>query len=111
MQTCLDTQQPFVVDNTNVLASERATYIGPAQSAGFRIVGYYFQPNLRRALKWNSLREKKQIIPVPGVIGTFKKMEPPAIAEGFDDLYVVDVDGDNQFVVLSWPREASPDQS
>src|ERR1044071_4428585 len=35
-------KQPFVGDNTNVLASERAKYIEPAKAAGFRIVGYYF---------------------------------------------------------------------
>lgn len=98
MQTCLETRQPFVVDNTNVLAAERATYIAPARTAGFAVTGYYFRPNLRRALKWNSLRTKKDSVPVPGVIGTLKKLEPPALAEGFDELYIVDVDVDNHFV-------------
>jgi hypothetical protein len=107
MQTCLETQQPFVVDNTNVLASERAAYIGPARAAGFRVVGYFFQPNLRRALKWNSLREKQQTIPVPGVIGTYKKLQPPALAEGFDALFSVDVDAGNRFVTSPWPAETN----
>jgi predicted kinase len=106
IETCLDTRQPFVVDNTNVLAAERAAYITLARAADFRIIGYYFLPNLRRAIKWNTLREKREVIPVPGVIGTFKRLERPTPAEGFDQLYVVDVDSDNRFVVSEWTPEA-----
>jgi predicted kinase len=106
IETCLDTGQPFVVDNTNVLAAERAAYIALAKAADFRIIGYYFLPNLRRALKWNTLREKREIIPVPGVIGTLKRLEPPTPAEGFDQLYVVDVDSENRFIVSDWTPEA-----
>ncbi|MFZ6030442.1 MAG: AAA family ATPase [Chloroflexota bacterium] len=43
LQACLATQQPFVVDNTNVLKRERARYIELARQSGFRVVGYYFQ--------------------------------------------------------------------
>jgi predicted kinase len=109
MQTCLETQQRFVVDNTNVLATERAAYIQPARNAGFRVIGYYFRPNLRRALKWNSLRGKGLAIPVPGVIGTYKKLQPPAPEEGFDELYVVDIDANNRFVTSPWPGESPPE--
>lgn len=106
IETCLETRQPFVIDNTNVLAAERAAYIALAKSADFRIAGYYFLPNLRRALKWNTLREKREIIAVPGVIGTFKKIQPPTPAEGFDQLFVVDVDRENRFIVSEWTPEA-----
>jgi hypothetical protein len=34
---CLKTGQPFVIDNTNILASDRAVYIAAAQSAGFSL--------------------------------------------------------------------------
>jgi hypothetical protein len=43
---CLDHQQPFVVDNTNPTAAERAVYIAPAKAAGFRVIGYFFQSNV-----------------------------------------------------------------
>ncbi len=36
--TCLETQQPFVVDNTNPDPKDRARYIEPARRAGFRVV-------------------------------------------------------------------------
>jgi predicted kinase len=107
IEKCLRARRPFVVDNTNVLAADRAAYIGFAKAANFCVIGYYFRPNLRRALKWNTLRERREIIPVAGVIGAFKKMEPPAPAEGFDQLYVVDVDTDAEFVVAEWTPEAA----
>src|SRR5581483_1260098 len=73
MRACLEAKQAFVVDNTNVLKSERSAYIEAAKAAGFRVTGYYFRPELRRAIKWNSLRKGKQAIPVAGVIGTMKR--------------------------------------
>ncbi len=42
LRACLDGKQPFVVDNTNPTAAERARYVTPARAAGFRVVGYYF---------------------------------------------------------------------
>ena len=45
---CLVAQQSFVVDNTNLTVEDRAHYVGPARSAGFRVVGYYFQSQIRR---------------------------------------------------------------
>ncbi len=106
IETCLETRQPFVVDNTNVLAAERAAYIALAKAAGCPVAGYYFLPNLRRALKWNTLREKREVIPVPGIIGAFKRLEPATPAEGFDQLYVVNVDSENRFIVSEWTPEA-----
>src|SRR4051794_13671688 len=40
MRTCLETRQPFVVDNTNPTAADRARYVEPARAAGFRVIGY-----------------------------------------------------------------------
>src|SRR6266853_479136 len=36
LAACLAAKQPFVVDNTNPLPSDRARYIGVAREAGFR---------------------------------------------------------------------------
>ncbi len=37
---CLAVGQPFVIDNTNTLASDRAPYLAAAKQAGFRSIGY-----------------------------------------------------------------------
>lgn len=99
MKACIAVEQRFVIDNTNVLRSERREFIDAAKAAGFRVVGYYFPAELRRAIKWNSLRAGKQAIPVAGLIGTMKRLEPPTMEEGFDELHEVTVDAENRFVV------------
>jgi predicted kinase len=102
IQACLAAQQPFVIDNTNVLAAGRANYIALAKAAGFRVIGYYFQPQLREAIRRNAERPGAKAIPVKGVIGTYKRLQPPAAAEGFDELYSVRIGTDNEFLVEPW---------
>jgi predicted kinase len=99
LQACILARQPFVVDNTNVLAAERERYIGPAKAAGFRIVGYYFPVPVRHAIGRNQKREGKKRIPVQGILGTQKKLQPPRREEGFDALYRVIVTEADEFVV------------
>ncbi len=102
VQACVAAKQPFVVDNTNVLAAERARYIALAKPAGFRIVGYYFQADLQVALRRNSRRTGRKMIPAKGVVGTYKRLQLPRFEEGFDMLFRVSIDAANQFVVREW---------
>ncbi|HEY4596002.1 MAG TPA: AAA family ATPase, partial [Thermoanaerobaculia bacterium] len=74
LQACILARQPFVVDNTNVLAAEREKYIAPARPAGFRIVGYYFPVSVKHAIGRNQQREGKKKIPVPGILGMQKRL-------------------------------------
>ena len=99
LHACILAKQPFVVDNTNVLAAERERYIVPAKEAGFRIVGYYFPVPVRQAIGRNQKREGKKKIPVQGILGTQKKLQPPRREEGFDALYCVTVTEANGLVV------------
>jgi hypothetical protein len=99
LEACLRTWQRFVIDNTNVRAEVRARYIGPAKAAGFRVIGYSFETPLQEALRRNQQRSGCAVIPVPGVIGTLKRLEPPAIEEGFDELYFVTHGERDEFVV------------
>src|SRR5215213_10574197 len=43
LEACLLAKQPFVVDNTNPLAADRARYVHPARAAGFAVTGYFFR--------------------------------------------------------------------
>ncbi len=100
VQACLAARQPFVVDNTNVQASERARYIALARPAGFRVVGFYFQPDLAQALQLNRQRRGKAQIPPGGVVARYHKLQPPRLVEGFDRLYSVHIDpASGEFVV------------
>ncbi len=89
LATCLRTGQKFVVDNTNVRVEQRREYIAIAQAAGFRVIGYFFDTPLRTALARNGARKDGAVIPVPGVIGTYKRLERPTLDEGFAELHVI----------------------
>ena len=89
LHACLEAKQPFVVDNTNPRAVDRARYIEPARAAGFRVVGYYFRAAPGEAIVRNAARPPAERVPPQGVVGTYKMLEVPALAEGFDALYSV----------------------
>jgi predicted kinase len=102
VQVCLMTGQRCVIDNTNVRAAERAIYIAVARDVHFRVRGYFFESPLRDAIRRNAQRAGAAVIPVPGVIGTFKRMERPTPDEGFDELNIVTHGDDGKFVVSPW---------
>ena len=101
LAACIQARQPFVVDNTNVRAEERARYIAPAKSAGFRVIGYYFPTELRAAIARNKSRQAGQVVPVPGVIAKHKRLQPPSPEEGFNEIYFVELTPENHFLVRS----------
>lgn len=99
LEACLRARQPFVVDNTNVLVSERAVYIAAAKAAGFRVTGYFFVPDVPASIARNKARAGKKSIPVPGLLGTLKRLEQPRLEEGFDSLFLVRALPEYQFEV------------
>jgi predicted kinase len=101
---CIETQQPFVIDNTNPTRLDRERYIVKAKEKKFRIIGYYFQSKLDDALERNSKRIGKENIPAIGVKGTFAKLEIPKFDEGFDELFYVEIIN-NDFVIQKWTNE------
>ena len=99
LETCLATQQRFVVDNTNPTAAERRRYIAPARSARFRVLGYFFESSPRDAIARNESRKTAAPIPVTGILGTYKRLQVPELSEGFDELYRVRIAADGRFVL------------
>ena len=89
VQACLRAKQRFVVDNTNPSRLDRARYIAPAKAAGFRVISYYFEVDLPGSIARNAGRAGKGRIPVFGIHGTRRKLEPPEPDEGFDEIHVV----------------------
>src|ERR1700693_4142176 len=96
---CLEGGQSFVVDNTNPLPSDRGRYVMPARTAGFRTVAYFFEAGLREAMQRNNLRSGKQKVPAAAVAAAFKKLVPPTVEEGFDEIYTVKLTAEHGFVV------------
>jgi predicted kinase len=84
---CLETRQPFVVDNTNPAPADRRRYLEAARAAGFTTVGYLVEVDASVALARNAERTPQQRVTVPQLVGTVRKLVPPAPEEGFDELW------------------------
>ncbi|WP_041233798.1 AAA family ATPase [Cylindrospermum stagnale] len=102
---CLEAKQRFVIDNTNPTVEDRQRYIPLAKANNFRVIGYYFDVKLEDCKKRNQKRPPKQVIPLPGILATYKKMTPPTWEEGFDAIYSVKNYLNKPFVVEEWLRE------
>lgn len=96
---CIAAKNSFVVDNTNVRRQDREWFVRTARSAGYRVVGYVFRLELRAAIKRNSLRKGKQVIPVPALIRIWKGMEQPDLKEGFGELSTVNIQKDGTYTI------------
>jgi hypothetical protein len=105
VRACLDAKQPFVVDNTNPTAAERARYLAPALAAGFQVIGYVLPPDVPGSLARNAARPAAERIPDIAIFDAAKRLEPPTLAEGFAELFAVSIDPicPGRFVVEPWP--------
>jgi len=78
-----------VVDNTNVTPADRAAIIAIAQEFGARVVGYYLELSTREAVARNERREGRAKVPKVAIFTCAKKLVPPQLSEGFDELFTV----------------------
>ena len=81
--------QSVVVDNTNPSRAIRAPVIAMGKRHGARILAYYFECSVRTALMRNRQREGKGRVPDVAIFVTQKKLAPPALDEGFDEVHVI----------------------
>ena len=79
----------MIVDNTNVSPAERAAIIAIAREYGARIVGYYIEATTREAIARNEKREGRAKVPKVAIFTCAKRLVPPALGEGFDELHTV----------------------
>jgi predicted kinase len=104
LNACLESGQSFIIDNTNPLPADRQRYVQPARAKGFRTIAYFFQTTLRDAMQRNNLRPGKKKVPAPAVAATFKKIVPPTLEEGFDEIHIVELTVDRGFVSVTNPH-------
>lgn len=77
------------IDNTNATPADRAAIIAIAREFGARIVGYYLEVTTREAVARNERREGRAKVPKVAIFTCAKKLVPPALEEGFDELVTV----------------------
>ncbi len=89
IRECLRSGRSFVVDNTNATRAVRAPYINEAKAAGFDVLCYFFDTPVRTAIGRNNHRKDKKPIPVPAILRTAKRLEPPTLEEGVDQIRTI----------------------
>ena len=78
-----------IVDNTNVTPAERAAVIAIARELDARIVGYYIEASTREAVARNERRTGRAKVPKVAIFTCAKRLVPPALEEGFDEIHIV----------------------
>lgn len=78
-----------VVDNTNPTPVARAPLIAIGRRHGARVVAYYFETTVKDSVVRNRLREGKARVPDVAIFVSAKKMVPPGLNEGFDEVRVI----------------------
>ena len=78
-----------VVDNTNPTPVVRAPLIALGKALGARVVAYYFETPVKEAVARNLLREGKARVPNVAIFVTAKKLVPPSLDEGFEEVRVI----------------------
>jgi predicted kinase len=106
LDACLETDQRFVIDNTNPTRAERSRFIEPVKAARVRytISGYYFEAKAEDCLRRNAGRPEGQRVPDVAILSAAKKLELPSLDEAFDQLYYVRLT-EAGFVVEEWKDE------
>ena len=99
LNACLEAKQRFVVDNTNPTIAARRIYTEPALAEGFRLVAFHFDSPVTDAISRNLGRPKEERVLPGSIVRTLKGLEPPTKEEGFDEIFVVHVDGSGGFSV------------
>jgi predicted kinase len=102
LEACIAGQTKGVADNTNLTRDERAQFILPVKTAGFRVVGYFFESRVAEALRRNAARPEVERVPDVAIPGSSNRLQLPSMDEGFDELFFVRLMENNQFNVEGW---------
>jgi predicted kinase len=95
----LSTGASVVVDNTNGTAAERREIVEVARAHGARVVGYFFDVTTREAVARNAGRTGREKVPNVAIFTVAKRLEPPARAEGFDQLFRLVLTPERRFTI------------
>jgi predicted kinase len=101
LRFCLETEQPFAIDNTNPASTDRQAYLRDARARGVETIGYYFQSKVEDCQRRNRQRTAEERVPDVAILSAAKKLELPSLEEGFDRLYYVRLTPAG-FVVEEW---------
>jgi predicted kinase len=99
IEVALEEGRSVVVDNTNPTEEDRAPIIVMARAYAAESVGFCFESHLQSCLDRNAARTGREKVPDKALYITLRRLRKPALSEGFDRLYRVQVAPAGQFVV------------
>ncbi len=112
IENAFQAHRPVVVDNTNPTVEIREPLIQLGRTYDARIIGYYFESEVRQCIARNKQRTGKGKVPDVAIYVTSRKLTRPTYAEGFDELYYVRIADNGTFTVQGWAEnETIPLQS
>ena len=88
-----------VVDNTQPRLADRQHLMELGRSYGARVVCYYYASTPGECIDRNRQRSGKSHVPAVAIYAAAKRLQPPTLAEGFDELYEVRIANGGQFDV------------
>jgi len=94
LRAALAAGRSVVVDNTNPTPADRAAVIAAGRAFGARIIGVYVEATTREAVARNERRAGRARVPRVAIFTCAKRLVPPTIDEGFDELTTVRVQPD-----------------
>ena len=87
----LNRKENIIIDNTNPTKDDRKKYIQAGRAQKYKIIGCFMQSRLQDCIERNNARTGKEKIPEIAITCTSDKLELPSYAEGFDELYYVEI--------------------
>jgi predicted kinase len=99
IEEALASGKSVVVDNINPSVTERAALIRIARTHDARVIGYFFDVNTRTAVARNAERAGRGKVPNVAIFTAAKRLQPPSLAEGFDQLFRVTIDKDRKLQI------------
>jgi predicted kinase len=99
IEETLASGKSVVVDNTNPTIAERAALITIARAHGARVIGYFFNMNTRTAVARNAERTGRGKVPNVAIFTAAKRLQRPSLAEGFDQLFRVEITKDRSLQI------------
>ena len=89
IREALSAGKSVAVDNTNPTPAVRAPLIAAGKAYGARVVACYVIIPVKTAVARNRQREGKARVPDVAIFVTSKKLVPPSLDEGFDEIRVI----------------------
>lgn len=89
MKKALEDGKDVICDSTNVYPEKREKYLKEAKKYNAKCVAFFINTDKKTCLERNSLREGNAKVPAIAIHSLAKKLVPPTIEEGFDEVVML----------------------